>query len=175
MSALTITSESAGKLFGRRQEIDNDMGITLSYRTGMILGTTCFYKQNLCWLSISNKGELSVDGRLAGIIKNKCAPAGGNTVIATITSANECSMAIVSNKEAKNEEEILFLKEGKQIAAAKGTHNSLLINFDNHDDLWIVLVLGWCSLHYVFLRVWDRITYFEPEPDKPIEEGKAKK
>jgi hypothetical protein len=173
MSTVTISRESAFKLFGHRQEIDNDLGISLSYRTGMFLGSTCFYKQNLCWLSISNKGQLSIDGKLAGIVKNKCAPSEGNVVIATITSANTCFMAIAASKKDK-EDEVFFLKEGKQIAVAIGTHNRLQINFDNHEDLWIVLVLGWCALHYVFLRVWDSISYFEPEPDMPKIAGPVK-
>lgn len=174
MGTLTITFESVNKLFGLKQKIENDMGISLSYHTGMILGKTRFYKQGACWLIISDKGELSLDGRFAGIIKNKCAPEEGTAVIATITSAKECSRAVAGNKESKDAE-IFFIKEGKRIATAKGTHNSLRIDFDYHDDLWIVLVLGWCALDYVFMRAWDKTAYFDPEPEKPKEEGKPKK
>jgi hypothetical protein len=159
MSTLTITSESFNKLFGLRQKIENDRGISLSYHTGMILGKTSFYKEHVRWLTVSDKGELIVEKRLVGILKNKCSPEAGNAVVATITSAKECCKAIVVKHDGAGTE-MHFLKAGRRIATAtsKGTHDGLRVTFDTIDDLWIVLVLGWCGHQYVFMKAWEKTT-----------------
>lgn len=176
MSTLTITSESFNKLFGIKHKIENDLGTTLSYHTGMVFGTTRFYKEGIRWLTVSNVGELSIDNRIAGLIKNKCAPEDGKAIVATITSAKElCKSVVVENNG--DAAEMHFFRAESRIATAKGRHNSVLVTFDDHDDLWIVLVLGWCALDYIFMRAWDKITYFDPEhsqpspPKKPLANG----
>jgi hypothetical protein len=171
MSTLTITSDSVNKLFGLRQKIENNLGISLAYRSGMILGSTTFYKQDTLWFTILNNGDVNFDGRVTGSIKNKCAPQDGRTVIATITSSQECAKAVLVTGEKRDE--ILFLKEGNRIATVRGSHHTIQIDFENSDDLWILLVLGWCSLQFVFMKAWDRITYFEPALDLPRVQDKT--
>jgi hypothetical protein len=172
MSTLTITSESLNKLFGIRHKIENDLGMTLSYHTGMVFGTTRFFKEHVCWLEISNKGELSIDNRIEGLIKNKCAPEDGKAIVATIVSAKDRSRAVVVANNG-DEAEMHFFKGEGRIATAKGRHNSVTVDFDHPDDLWIVLVLGWCALDYIFMRAWDKITYFDPDHSQPSPSKKS--